>query len=338
MMLTNAALPLHIKKKLAPFYVLSGTCHYLQEQSANLLKNAFHPHCETKKITLQHNADWELLLEEANSYSLFSEYTCLQAWLDKKTLDAAAKNAINTCLASVNPKCLVLLQAPDVPYKQWQWLEKQDNAVILKITTLQGSTLRNWIIQQLNHHGLSYEPEAVDVLQQYTEGNQQACVQALEKLSLLVTNETLTGNKVAEQIMDQSEWQIFDLSQACLQADATRALTILKQAQETRIEITLILWVLSQEIRLLARLLFLVQKGLTFRDACTQLKIWNTRINQYQQMHSRMNTSLCDQLLKTCKQLDEDIKTGRNQSIIWQTLESIALSLCLGEWRTACIK
>lgn len=335
MMINHSALPLHIKKQLAPVYILSGTDLYLQEQTANVLKKAFHPECETRKVRLQQASDWEHLLAETNSYSLFSEYTCVQAWLEKKTLDAAGKNALNSYLDAVNPKSLLLLQAPEMPAKQWQWLEKQDQVVIVKIVALEGNAFKNWIISQLNHYHLRYEPDAVTLLQQYTEGNQQACMQALEKLTLLAQEEILlTPEIVAEQIMNQSEWQIFDLAQACLQANAPKALQILRQAQETRMEVTLVLWVLSQEIRLLARLSFLLQKGIDFREACSQLKIWNTRISGYQQMHKRLPANICDNLLKICKNMDEGIKTGLPSSIIWQTLESLALTLCLGKTGT----
>ncbi len=63
--------------------------------------------------------------------------------------------------------------------------------------------------------------------------------------------------------------------------------------------------------------------------ACSHLKIWPKRTRLYEKAVSRFKLATLYKLLQDSKQLDEQIKTSQGNQI-WQSLERLAISLCLG--------
>jgi DNA polymerase-3 subunit delta len=121
------------------------------------------------------------------------------------------------------------------------------------------------------------------------------------------------------------------LIEACLTGQADKAIHILRQAANNKTEVTLVLWMLTQEIRILLQLSF--RQNTDFKTAYNQLKIWPQRINLYQASIRRLNNPTLEQLLHYCKSIDEQIKSNLNTQV-WNALEKLTLSLCIG---TVCV-
>lgn len=87
---------------------------------------------------------------------------------------------------------------------------------------------------------------------------------------------------------------------------------------------------LTQEIRTLLQLLFLMQQKIDIKTASSQLKIWNQRVHYYQSAIKRLNILLLQQLHHYCQSIDDRIKSNSNNQV-WNALENVSLSLCLGQ-------
>ena len=335
------AIAQNLRQKLYSVYILTGQDHYLLNDAALAIKKAWRQRGECDEQTIQLNvpADWTLLREEANSYSLFSEYVLLDARCDKKTIDAAGKKMLQHYILNINSRCLIILRAPNVPSKQLQLLANNEHTVLVQAYPFAPAELQRWITTQLQHHAIRHEPQIPALIHQYTQGNMLACAQVIEKL-VLINNEgeLLTTPVVLEQLSDQCDYQLYELADACLSARADKAIHLLRQACQNKTEPTLILWLLSQEIRLLIQLDHLLKQSMPISTACSQLKIWPQRSGSYEKILARLPLVKLQQLLQTCQQLDEQIKS--NQSVtIWHGLESVALALCCWTYdKTACKK
>lgn len=331
MLIKYQALLPQLQKKLQTVYVLIGSDHYLLNDAAWQIKKAWRQCGETdeKIIDLNSAADWGTLHEEANSYSLFSEQVLLDARLDKKSIDAQGKAILSQYLQSINPKCLIIIRASLVPAKQLQWLTNNEHVTVVQIMSLTGSALHKWIIDQLQSHSLLYNEQVPALLQQYTQGNLLACAQAIEKLTLISDKKTVLGvDEVRQQLTDQCDYQLYDLADACLAANAEKALHLLRQACNNRTEPTLILWLLTQEIRNLIQLAHAQKQHVPFATACAQQKIWPQRVKLYETTLAHFSLIKLYTLLQESKRLDEQIKTTNSRQI-WNNLEQLALSLCL---------
>lgn len=332
MLIKYQALAQNLQKKLHPLYILTGQDHYLLNDAAVNIKKACRQQGETDEKILHINtpADWDLLIEEANSYSLFAENVLLDVRYDKKSLDSVGKKTLQNYLQQINPRCLIILRAVNTPNKQLVWLTNHEQVLIIQAYPLTAAALQGWINTQLQSRGIRFEPQIPALIHQYTQGNMLACAQTIEKLVLISNKQDrLTIQDVQSQLTDQCDYQLFELADACLNAHTEKAIHLLQQVSQNRTEPTLILWLLTQEIRLLMQLSLLLKQSVTLSTACSQLKIWPQRAQSYNITLRRLPISTLYQLLTMCQQLDERIKSNTGNQV-WHGLEQIALVLCKG--------
>lgn len=286
---------------------------------------------ELKTIQLSTANDWTLLTEEAMSYSLFSTNTLIDASFEKKTLDAAGKQWIDNYLCNPNPQCLIIIRAPNLPLKQVQHLSTVKNTYLIAATLPDSKQIKQWIIEKLRSMSITADEQIPTLIHQYTTGNLLACAQLIDKFELIIDDDRhLTVETLQAHLSNQCEYQLFDLADTCLRGDDQKALQLLRQVMANKSEATLVLWILAQEIRQLLQLKQLINKGISFRDACSQLKIWSTRIASYQSAINKYDEQLLLDWLTFCSLLDKRIKSKQTVQL-WHAFELLTLSLCSGK-------
>jgi len=335
MLIKQSGFNLRLHKTLPAVFFLTGQEPLQLNNLALLIKKTWSQQAdddvEQSIIHVNNAADWQIVAEEANSYSLFSSKVLIDVRFDKKTLDAAGKTTLERYLQEPNPRCLIMIRAPELPLKQLTAMTNHDAVHVMTIATPGANEVKQWINTRLNDMGARFDPNIPSLIQQYNEGNLLACSQLLDKLAILVEPATpLSIETVKEQLINQCEYSLYDLADACLNADAVKALLLLRQSAGNKTEPTLILWLLTQEIRLLLQLAPFAGQGATLRDKAAELKIWSSRQALYQKAAARQHVSHLTALLQFCNKLDSDIKTGQSH-LIWNSFELIALSLCSGK-------
>lgn len=335
MLIKQQALIAALDRKLAEIYILFGPDHFLLSEAAESIKMAWRKKCEGEGeesiITVASIDDWRLLRDEANSYSLFSNNRLINVRYDKKTLDAPAKEFFSHYLNAINSQCLILIQAPNLTLKALQGLVSHDSLQIIQALPLTGSAVQQWIASELQKNDLLFEQQVPALIQQYTQGNMLACSQVIEKLTLVSDKgELLTAEIVKEQLVDQCDYQLFELTDACLNSNSDQAILLLRHARHSKVEPTLVLWILTQETRLLIQLLELMKQNQNINNAGNQLKIWSNRIKLYQTALKHQSLEELFNILRFCKTIDERIKSNQAPQV-WHALEQLALSLCLGK-------
>lgn len=332
MQIKQQALTQQLQKKIAPLYLLIGQDNYLLDEALFTIKSAIRNSydCDEKIISIQSSEDWSTVIEEANNYPLFSDKVMLNIYFDKKTLDAAGKKHLIKYLTSVNPRSFIIIKAPNLPAKQIQWLSAEEHVVVVLSYPLNSNAIKIWIINQLKVNSINYDPTIPDLIFQYTQGNMLACAQVIEKIALSnAPNSQISAQQALEHLSDQCEHSLFELIDACLMGQADKAIHILRQAANNKSEATLVLWMLTQEIRILLQLNHLAQQHIDLKTASNQLKIWPQRLSLYQMSLNRLDISVLRQLLHYCRAIDEQIKSSSNARS-WSSFENLALSICLG--------
>ena len=317
-----------LQKVVYPMYFIVGTNRYQMSELTELIKKTRQTAIasDEKQRVVDNADDWVNAFEEANSYCLFYDATIMTLIHEKKTMDAACKALIQRYLLHTNPQSTLIIQAPLLSAKALSWLNHADNAAIVPVTSPNASQMTHWISMQLNAANLRTTPEIPLLIQQLTQGNQHACEQLIEKLTLSQQQDALlTEQTVLINLMDQSEYSLYELGDALLQNDALKALRVLRFAQNNRIEPTLVLWVIAQEPRVLLQLHERVARGESWSDASAALKIWSSKLRTYQVALSRFDKKKLKTLLSECQRIDLALKTDNNQST-WVNLERIVLS------------
>lgn len=335
MLIKQSSLSIKLPKTFPAVWFLIGQEPYQLNAFAAAIKKQWHEQkneVDCSIIDIVTPSDWLLLEQKANSYSLFSEAIMVDARYDKKTWDAMGKTVLDRYLKVVNPNCLVLIRAAELPLKQVQSVANNELVNIMLFSSPSPMVVKQWISEQLQKMVNQYDPQLPGLIQQYTDGNLLATAQLLDKLALIVdANQFLSIDEVKEHLSNQCAYSLFELADCCLQGNAIKCIQLLRQASVDKTEPTLVLWIFSQEVRLLLQLLQLTQEHhQSFRDSASQLKIWSHRIPIYQAAIKRYSIDLLIFLLRLCKELDGQIKSSQNKQI-WQSFEILALSLCTGK-------
>ncbi len=332
MLIKHQAVAQHLQKKTASMYVVIGQDPFLVDEAIQCIKSSIKKNqdCDEKKLSIQSADEWKQVIEEANSYSLFADTVLVTVDYDKKTIDAAGKKILTNYLNATNSRCTLLIRAPNLSAKQIPWLTDHELVLVVVAYSLNQDAMLQWISNQLKTHSFSYDLAIPALIHQYTQGNMLACAQAIEKISLLYDpGSRLTIDQVKEQLTVQCEHSLYELIDACLLGHADKALQILRQAANNKTEAILVLWMLTQEVRILMQLMHHLQNNVPFKTASSQLKIWPQRQGLYQASLKRLNQSVLEQLLRFCQVLDERIKSNMS-SQTWNGLESLSVSLALG--------
>ncbi|MDP1601695.1 MAG: DNA polymerase III subunit delta [Legionella sp.] len=330
MLIKHSDLDFHPGKKLPAVFFLVGQEFLQVNNQAKAIKSSWQQNnsdVDLKIVHINAASDWLILEQEANSYSLFSSTVLIDARYEKKTLDATGKAVLERYLKQVNSRALLIIRAPLLPLKQLQTVVNNELVQVIYSNPPTKAVVLQWINLQLGKITLNYDKQIPALIHQYNEGNLLASAQVLEKLALTIDpNAPLTLEDVKEHLVNQCDYSLFELADSCLIGDSVKALQLLRQASGNKTEPTLILWLLTQEIRLLMQL----AQSSSFRDTANQLKIWSTRISLYQRAIKKHNHDFLRSLLHYCCKLDLQIKTSQSKQI-WQSFEFIALSLCAGK-------
>lgn len=327
MLIKYPALMTQLQKRFPAIYVLTGSDYYLLQQATDSIKKNWCARNETeiRRFDVATSTDWNNLITESNTYTLFAEQVLLEARFEKKTIDNTIKGIIKRYIERSNPRCLILLHAYQIPPKQFAWLNQDEQAIVVHVTPFSTQAMQQWIKTQLQKLTVSYDPEIPSMIQHYTQNNMLAAAQVFEKLALIYDRNTVLSMEIVRtQLIDQAEFQLYELTDACLAGQFESALRILRWAAHDK-EPTLIVWLLTQEVRLLIELTYLIQQNVIFSTACNQLKIWPQRVKLFETALKRLPLQKLYQLLQKSHSIDECIKTQQNQGV-WQALEQFAMA------------
>lgn len=327
----NVSLPI----KLPSLVVMNGPEVFLVERFRQQFKHAWLKNkseaVEYQRMDILQPQDWQQIASTLGNYSLFSSLTIFDVFYDKKTLDQDSKNFLRDYLDRADLACLVLLHLPQLSSTALKFLADDPRAALCSVKIPERTIVERWISDELRAHYNQFSQTLPRLIYQYTQGNLLACSQVIQKIKLAEDNsENLTEKAVLLQLENQCNYQLYELSDTCLSGDTGKALLIFRYALQNRLERTLILWVITQEIRLLIQLHDLkTQPNTNLQAAIKQLKIWPSRAHFYQNALQRLNQSTLTALLSWCSKLDQLIKTSQTNQLD-STFELLLVSLCLG--------
>lgn len=250
---------------------------------------------------------------------------------NKKTANKDFKEAVNNYLDNFNPKSLVIIKAPQLTNKQLQFLDKNTNAQVILAKPLLAYELESWIRTEFKRLNIQTNNDVAGLIYQFSQNNMLAAQQTITKLSLINTPDKIfTSDEVLQFINDQSEYPVYDLTSACLQANAQQAVNILRKfAQSNQTSNIYILWLLSNEIRQVIQLKQMLNQSISMQAACKKLKIWPQKIKMYEKAMRRFDLEQLTALLTLSAKLDALIKSTSDANI-WDKIEQLTLLICLG--------
>ncbi|WP_225721503.1 DNA polymerase III subunit delta [Candidatus Vallotiella sp. (ex Adelges kitamiensis)] len=318
MQLRVNALKSHLAKTLGCLYIVYGDEPLLMQEAIACIRSAAHAadFTERKVLFVDRGFDWSLLIGAIKSMSLFSKRQMIELRIPTCKLDTNSSEALKALAASKNPNTLTLITLPrlDAVTQKTAWFTALLQAgMVIRIDTVERAQLPNWIAKRLaaQQQSIVSGDEGRRVLQFLTdrvEGNLLAAHQEIQKLGLLYPAGELTFEQVCDSVLNVARYNVFRLNEAILTGDIarlTRMLDGLRSEGETAV---LVLWAISEEIRLLMR----IKRGLTTGKSLAILMHENRVCRLHEQLIpsalQRVDVSSLEQAVGFAVQIDRQIK------------------------------
>lgn len=315
-----------LKRELKPLYLLSGDVPLLLQETRDKIRQAAYQSgfIQREILTVEPGFDWDVLQQRLQTRSLFSDKSVIDLRLLK--WEERCSNIIMDYLNAPANDLLLIISMPKLTSAQQKtkWFKAIGAAgETISIWPIGPHELPQWIRQRLQAAELKADPESIQLLAEWTEGNLLATQQAIEKLQLLYPQQMIDREIMLSILNDNARFSVYDLSNAALLGNADRVTRIIAHLQFEGTEPTIILWALSREIRHLIDLLYQKEQHGTSINQLVQ-KEWQSRKSLLSAALQRQNlTTLLNCLQRACH-IDQMIK-GLRAGSYWNALESLAL-------------
>jgi len=331
-------LPAQLDKSLAPVYIVSGDEPLLHMEACDAIRQAAYANGadEREVLEVESGFNWSRLNDTANTLSLFASKRLIEVRLGTQSPGQEGSKALER-YASASPTDDILLVTTgrlDYRTQQSKWFKSLDNAGIhVPVWPIDIKRLPYWVSDRAKRYDFNCTSEAASALAQRYEGNLLALDQTLEKMRLLYPDATsLSIELIEEGAGDGARYDVFSLSDACVQGDKHRAIGILDGLKAEGTEAPILLWALTRELRTLLSLRQHVDQGQQFDHACKAQKpaIIERKRRAYQSACHRLPKSRLYRMLMFAQRIDLSIK-GAADLPVWPSITDLVLTLAGGK-------
>lgn len=317
-----------LDSRLHAVYLIGGDEPLQVMESADRVRAACRQqdYAEREVFDVDASFDWQLLRDEANSMSLFSNRRILDVRMPSAKPGRDGGQALKEYASDLPQDTVLLITAGKIEaaQKKSAWFKAIDRVgVVVQCWPVGPDSLPAWIKRRFQDRGMQPSNEVVDYVCQRIEGNLLAAAQEIDKLDLLVGPGQVGIEKVREVVADSSRFGVFELADSALAGKQRRVIRILHGLRAEGIEPVLVTWALAKDIRLLAAVS-------TNRDsadyALKQCGVWQNRLPLYKSCLARHSTARLNQFLQRCAKID-GITKGQQQGNVWDELQTVGYLL-----------
>jgi DNA polymerase-3 subunit delta len=303
-----------LAKSLPGVCLATGVEPLLIEESCDLIRARARQdgYADREVHFLERGFDWDALLADAKSLSLFSARRLIELRL-KGAPDVTSAKALAE-LAAQPPVDTVLLVSGELEPRQQQaaWAKEFERRGLVVVgVPVERAQLPQWIRGRLASRGAKVTAEAAELLADRTEGNLLAAQQEIERIVLLHPGEELDAQAVAELVADNARYDVFELSAAAMAGNASRALRILAGLKGEGVAPPFIIWALVNDLRGVSQVIHEVAQRRSLDDALRSANVWSNRRANVQAGVRRLDPARIESLLVHAARADRVAKGGQ---------------------------
>lgn len=312
----------------SPYYLLIGNDPYLQYYAQTQLQKAFKLTGFNEQIifTVDNQTDWSAVYDSCQAMNLFSSNTLIILDFGEGALNTAISAKLNTLSEGLSSDIalLILLNKITKTQESAAWYKAlSDKLVVVNCTTPDTTQLPQWIKNHLQQKKITVEPQAIELLCYYYEGNLLALTQIIEQLNLLYPNHKITYDQVENNINDSAIFTPYHWIDAMIAHKAKRAIHILQQLKMNEFEPLILLRIVQRELILIINLKKTLQQK-SLKQVFDEFKVWQNKRTIYTNYLDRF--TIKDLYLTLAKLTDIEISLKHdNQLQIWDALSSLTM-------------
>ncbi len=280
------------------------------------------------------NFDWNNFFQLTSSLSLFAEKRVIELRFSAAKPDEEGKKALQHFIDNPSDDIAVMIIGPklDKATTSTKWFGNLTaNALLVKVWPLKREELPNWLNTRLKAAGISASRDAVAMLADRVEGNLLAAVQDIERIKLAYADNNgaakqLEASDIVDFVNDNSRLTSFDLIDATLLGETSRAQKILQGLRAEGVHPLPILATFTRELDSLLPMLAQKEQGQTSEMIMRNARVWSNRKAAVKSSLARLSKSEAWQLLHHARLIDGAIK-GMNLANPWDELSLLSLRL-----------
>jgi DNA polymerase-3 subunit delta len=330
-MVKTDALKVHLKKldaggTMLPLYIFSGDEPLLMMEAMDQLRAMAKKQSYTEREVLlqERGFDWSALLSAGQTMSLFGDKRWLELRIPTGKPGRDGADALKQFAAQVQsqsqgsegPDTVVCIILPrlDGKTKTSAWFSALDEAgMAIQIDSLDRSQLPQWITGRLKNQNQEVEPgaegiRALEFIANQVEGNLIAAHQEIQKLGLLYPNGKLTEEQIRTAILKVARYNVFELTEAMLAGDLARLNRMLDGLKGEGEPLVLILWSVTEELRLLSKLKAASDAGESVQQLMRANRVWGNKERLYPNALRRVQPLKLRRAMQVAAGLDRQVK------------------------------
>ena len=325
----------HLADGIQPLYTVYGDEPLLALEAQDAIRAVARKQGYSEREVLQADGrfDWSRLTEAAGGLSLFADRKIVEIRLPggKPGTSGAAALEAHAALAGEGLLTIVALPKLDRRGKEARWVSALERAgVLVEIDSIDRARLPHWIGERLARQQQRAAAEALEFIAERVEGNLLAAHQEIAKLGLLHPPGELTLAQVTDSVLNVARYDVFQLPLAMLGGDAARVRKTMAGLEAEGEAIPLVLWAITEELRMLIRVKSQVQSGRPFSMVARENRVWRPREQLVERLLPRLSVPALADCLERAAQIDrlaKGLRAPESDSDAWLELTDLALSV-----------
>ncbi|TPH14677.1 DNA polymerase III subunit delta [Litorilituus lipolyticus] len=333
-----------LRQRFIPVWLVFGDEPWQKDNSLSTIKNAAKNNGfeELIRFSSENSFDWQQLLDEYQSMSLFASQRIIEVELTSgKIGDAGSKVLIELTerltqdqqAGMANQDVIFIFHGNklDGATANRKWFKGLNQlGCYLPLYDLDVKSLPRWLNNQARQLQLNFTPEVSSLLLELFEGNLPALSQELQKLSILFGQSVITLEQAENIVINQAKFNPFQIIDVLLQGDCKKCIRILDQLQQEGAAVGQLIWVFHKEIHQLYLMLSQLEQGKSHADLYKQYRIWDKRKPLYQ--HALTHISLANVQRALTRLADIDLLSkSQSEFNVFLLLADLCVTLYHGE-------
>lgn len=331
MRITTDQLPQHLDRGLQNLYVVFGDEPLLALEAADRIRHAARRagYAERTVLVAEPGFRWNELAMAAGSVSLFAAQRLLEIRIPngKPGVDGGA--ALQAFAKRLPADTLTLVELPALDWRTQKsaWFEALEGiGVCVEARAVAHRELPQWLAARLKAQDQRADSETLAFIADRVEGNLMAAHQEVQKLALLYPGGAVALEQVRDAVLDVARYDVFALGEVLLEGDRLRLVRTLDGLKGEGAAPPLVLWMLSEEIRLIGKVLAALRVGKPANLAIQDARVRGpAHQNLMRAHHGRFTIEQVTAGLRHAARIDRVVK-GLEKGDVWDELLQLALS------------
>jgi DNA polymerase-3 subunit delta len=331
MKLNPGQLSSHLSSGVAPVYLISGDEPLLVDETRDVIRvsAAEQGIVDREVYVAERNFNWDEFAAGLQNLSLFATHRLVELRLPTGKPGDKGGRFLTAVASDPIPDTVLVIVTPSLDSRtaKSKWASSlARGAVWIALRAPDAAALPKWIAGRLHAAGLKGDPQALELLAARVEGNLLAAKQEIDKLGLLAEDGRVTIDTVRAAVADGARFDVFQLTDAALAGDRSRAARILNGLHREGVAAPLVMWSLAREISLVVDVVYRLNGGCSAARAMTDARVWGSRQSLIGRAVRSLDLKSAQQLLVGACHADRIVK-GARRGQAWNALLELTLAL-----------